>query len=128
MSKPKPPKWLKDSSAAPCSPWCLASHETDDHPGDRTHYSRWEFAFRPALMDPFIYRPRDDGSGLFDHGSWELKVYLEQGWRDREPYVTVGPDVTTGPLGEGMQLTIDEAVKLRAALGKAIKLARGGER
>lgn len=117
-----PATWLKDSSAVPCPPWCDYEHKDTDHPVDRIHYSPRLWEFRPALLDPHYYHLRKDGSG-HDHGEWNLSVFVEQVWRDREPTIVIEPDMMHGPVGEGLRLTLDEAKKLRRTLSSALNLA-----
>jgi hypothetical protein len=78
------------------------------------------------LMDTKVFRKRQDGSGLWDNFAWELEVYVHQQWREIEPSIRIAPDLADSPIGEGLKLTVAEAIKLRGALDKAILLARGG--
>ncbi|HVV10178.1 hypothetical protein [Amycolatopsis sp.] len=131
MSKKKgePPtaRWLQDAATSPCPSWCSINHGNKDHPADRTHLSDWEWTFHPILMEPEIFEPRGDGSGLFDHYKWELSVFVKQGWLDREPTVAIAPDLTKGPLGHGLELTLSETKKLQKALYRALEIASGND-
>ncbi|WP_370961258.1 hypothetical protein [Amycolatopsis sp. cg9] len=120
----KAAKWLRDSAAVRCPDWCVGGHRTGDHPVDRRHFSRWEYQFRPVLMAPKIFRPRKDGSGLHDVSSWKLEVYVAQGWQQFEPRIEIMSDSGDKPIGEGIKLTLRDARKLRAALGKALEVAQ----
>ncbi len=117
--------WLGDSSAVPCPTWCDGEHAADDEEPDRTHWSSYEHSFQPLLMNREIFHLRQDGSGLYDHHGWELKIFAHQGWRTTEPTISIAPDMTGGPLGEGLELTVDEAVRVHAALGELLSKVAG---
>lgn len=100
----------------PCPPWCTRRHQATDHPDDRTHFSDWEASMLLGLMEPdfvqgekevHVYEP-------------ELKVFLEQGWREVEPQVHAQVNER-----DTLKLTVAEARALGETLSKAADLAEG---
>ena len=116
-------QWMNDSSSGPCPPWCDGLlHLDNDHPDDRAHHSPQLWSFLPKLMNPHYRMPIKEEPGRFDHGPWEVNVYIRQGWREREPSIELVPDMLGSDMGEGLKLTIDEAKKLHSVLDEALTL------
>ncbi|MCR6484002.1 hypothetical protein M8542_14350 [Amycolatopsis sp. OK19-0408] len=123
-SKTPTVQWMNDGSSVSCPPWCEGElHSDTDHPDDRVHHSPQLWSFLPKLMNPNYHWPIKGEPGRFDHGPWEVNVYIQQGWREREPSIELVPDMLGSDMGKGLKLTIDEAKKLRSVLDEALALA-----
>ncbi|WP_433174179.1 DUF6907 domain-containing protein [Actinoallomurus sp. CA-150999] len=107
MSAAKRPYWLPEG----CPPWCLRvpEHSNDDHPDDRTH------AGEDASVTLTAADPLD-----LDGEAEEMRLYLLQHYREREPLIWLGRNETN----QGGHLTLDEAEELAGELRRLVKIAR----
>jgi hypothetical protein len=104
----------------PCPPWCMGGHEDTDHPEDRFHRPGPDILnITLTVNDPVVHAKAD---GKYYRTPVELRVDVEQHYRETEPRVLLCEDYTFRP---HYDLTADEAEEIGHALIEAAKVARG---
>jgi hypothetical protein len=103
------PYWLD----RPCPSWCVTLPHADvDHPDDRLHIgASWDVVLTQEPPDVFT----DVDGTVLSSEPVRLMAAVYQGYRDRDPYVSM--DLGDAKCRE-VELTFAEAAELAAALGR----------
>lgn len=94
----------RSPSPAVCPPWCEAIHAIDPHAVDHTRLAG------AVLREPHLE---------------SFAVEIEQGVGGRIPRIVLSVFTQDEPAAMNADLTLDEARRAHAALGRALQLAEG---
>lgn len=106
----------------PCPPWChlLVGHQDHDQPDDRVHMAPFHDIQLTLEAADVIRIPFADGSGALEVSPSFITAGLSQGWRDREPTISL---IHCGQ--HDILFTVAEAAEMIEALTDCVRQATG---
>ena len=115
---PERPYWQTE----PCPPWCMlvVPHQDQDRPEDRFHMAPFH-DIQLSLEAADVTRiPSADGKVALEISAAFITAGLTQGWRDREPTISL---IHCGQ--HDILFTVAEATELIEALTDCVRQAEG---